>query len=153
MSQALEKARALLRNRTTYGVGLLQARAYRVLKERTDQVLAPYGITSVHWAFLGLLHEHRKGMRLNEAARELAVEAPFVTTLANHLSKKGWLETNPDPRDSRAKCAVLTKEGHAFVKTTEALVRSQMRSALGSTSMSDLLSYLLVLEEIVNANP
>ncbi|MES2225636.1 MAG: MarR family transcriptional regulator [Patescibacteria group bacterium] len=139
---------AAARNRTTYRVGLLQARAFRVLKARTDEVLAPMGITSAHWALLGLLFE-KDSMRMTEVALELGVEAPFVTTLISSLSKLKLVDTEPDPADSRAKRVFLTETGKAFVPKTEAHVRTAMRGLVAGTTVGDLASYLGVLEAII----
>ncbi len=137
-----------IRNRSTYRAGLLQARAFRFLKARTDEVLVPFGITSVHWALLGLLFE-KKSMRMSDLANELGVEAPFITMLINNLSKLRLVETEQDPEDSRAKCAKLTKAGLKFVPATEAQVRSAMRPVVHGISIGELMTYLKVLETII----
>lgn len=146
---ALDKARALLANRTTYGAGMLQTRAYRVLKRRTDAALAPAGITSVHWALLGLLASRPDGIRPGDAARELGVEAPFVTGLAAELVRKGYAAKDRDATDRRAWGLSLTPAGREFVDDTEPALRASMRPLLSGASAGDVATYLSVLECIV----
>lgn len=138
---------------TTYRIGLLQAKAYRILKAHTAEALKHFKISTIEWAFLGLLHDHKDGMRAQEAAEELGVEAPFVSALLRKLEKKKLLSTHPSPDDSRAKIVHLTREGRSFVDGTEKHLRGKMRPLVQGAAITDLLAYLTVLETIIeNAN-
>lgn len=141
--------RTASRNRTTYRSGLLQARAYRMLKQHTNAHLADSGIIATHWALLGLLFEEKEGMRFSEAATELGVEAPFVTTLASDLGKKGLVMQMRDPSDSRAKRLQLTDDGRLFVERTERELRTHVRTLVPGISIDSLAGYFTVLESIV----
>jgi DNA-binding MarR family transcriptional regulator len=147
----LEKFKSAVRNRTTYRAGLLQAKAYRILKIRTNKELAKIekGISSIHWALLGILYDERDGMRPREAALELGVEAAFVTALVADLKKKGFVEVAADKEDSRAKRLAITTKGIKFLSDTEPKLRAAMRPLLAGISMSELMAYLAVLERIV----
>jgi DNA-binding MarR family transcriptional regulator len=148
----LTKISQAARNRTTYTAGLLQARAYRILKERTSVVLAPLGISTTEWALLGLLMDH-KGMRPKQIADEIGIEASFVTVMTAHLKKNGWVQETSDTKDSRAKMLSLSSKGRAFVQKTEAHVRNEMRPLVAGASAGDLLGYIAVLEQIIkNSN-
>jgi DNA-binding MarR family transcriptional regulator len=142
------KIASAARNRTTYAAGLLQAKAYRILKQRTTELLAPAGISTIEWAFLGLLIDN-DSLRAQEAAYELGVEAPFVTVMAANLSKKGFVSIAKDADDSRAKNISLTATGKRFVAKTETELRAGMRGLVSGASPNDLLGYLAVLECIV----
>lgn len=149
MSGIIQKIKAAFNNRTTYRIGLLQAKAYRVLKQHTGKNLQHKNISTIQWAFLGLLNDFQDGVRANIAASELGVEAPFVTEMFRGLKEKKLVEAKPDPTDSRAKLLCLTEEGKKFVSLTEAELRSQMRFLVKGVSANDLTSYLTVLEKIV----
>jgi DNA-binding MarR family transcriptional regulator len=136
------------RNKATYTAGLLQARAYKVLVERTSVVLAPLGISTTEWAMLGLLLE-AGSMRPKHIAECVGVEPPFVTVMAAHLKKSGWVTETTDTKDSRAKLLSITAKGTSFVQKTEIHVRNQMRGLVAGTTPSDLLGYLAVLESII----
>ena len=148
MSELFNKARTLLRNRTTYQVGLLQARVYRVLKQKTNGILAPFGISSLHFAMLGLLKEKKEGLMLQDIAQALGVEPPFVSELLRTLTKCGWVVTVANPKDKRAKVAELTPDGLAFLVSTERHTREHIRPLLTGISSGDIATYLSVLEKI-----
>ena len=135
-------------NRTTYRAGLLQAKAYRILKQKTTELLAPHGISTIEWAFLGLLSD-KKVLRAQEVAGELGVEPPFVTVMAAKLSKKGLVVMVRDEKDTRVKNISLTKEGHVFVEKTEISIRTGIRGLVSGARPNDLLGYLAILECIV----
>jgi DNA-binding MarR family transcriptional regulator len=144
----LTKISRVARNSTTYRVGLLQARVYKILKERTSVVLAPLGVSTTEWAFLGLLKE-TKAMRPKHIAEELGVEPPFVTFMVTHLKKEKLVEESVDTRDSRAKMLSLTPKGKTFVEKTEKFIRNEMRPLIAGTSPGDLSGYLTVLEKVI----
>lgn len=149
----LKKLATVARVSTTYRIGLLQAKAYRILKAHTTEALKHLNISTIEWAFLGVLHDHKEGMRAQEAAEELGVEAPFISALLKKLEKKKLLSTYLSPDDSRAKIVHLTQEGRSFVDGTEKYLRGKMRPLVQGAALGDLLAYLAVLETIIeNAN-
>ncbi len=145
----LKKIHTVAKNHTTYQVGLLQTKAYRALKGHTDAALESSGITSVHWALLGLLRDNPSNFRASDAAMELDVEAPFVTRMLAELTKKKLVESSQDPRDNRAKIVCLTKMGKKFVDETERMLRSAVRPLILGVSAGELADYLVVLEKII----
>jgi DNA-binding MarR family transcriptional regulator len=145
----LKKLTTAGENRTTYRVGLLQSKAYRILKQHTDKKLTPFEISSTHWAFLGLLFDAKTGMRPSVIAEELGVEAPFVTRLLNEFIKKGFVKKSADPKDSRSTLLGLTEKGRTQVAKIEKHLRAEIAPLIAGVSLSDLLSYLEVLSQII----
>lgn len=148
MLEFVAKLSSAARNRTTYRVGLLQAKAYRILKQRTAVVLEQFGISTIEWAFLGLLSDEG-GLRYKDAAFVLGVEPPFVTTMVMHLVEAELVHITKSASDSRVKTLSLTTSGEVFVKSTEALVRAHMKHLVQGASPGDLLGYLAVMERII----
>ena len=148
MMSIFKKLTSAVHNRTTYRVGLIQAKAYRILKQKTTALLKPYDLSTIEWAFLGLLFDNHT-VRPTTAAEELGVEAPFVTVMTSRLKKKGLIITQKDASDSRAKILVLTPLGKAFVERIEGVVRGQMRPIIEGASTTDLIGYLATLERII----
>ena len=144
----LTKIKSAAHNRTSYRIGLLQAKAYRILKQRTTLVLAPFGISTIEWALLGLLAD-TKGLRMKQLADELGVEAPFVTTMVQQLQKKLLVHLELNELDKRVKTLALTNEGKRFVTETEPQVRSAMRPIIQGAGVTDLLGYVSILELII----
>jgi DNA-binding MarR family transcriptional regulator len=149
MSGIIKKISTARRNRTTYTSGLLQAKAYRALKKWTTSALKSRNIATIDWALLGLLYEKKSGYRPGELAFELGVEAPFITALVTKLKKQGYVESKRDTKDTRVRCICLTKEGMEFVQDTEPFLREAMRPLIKGISIDDVISYLIVLEKII----
>ena len=137
-------------NNSTYRVGLLQTKAYRVLKQHTGKALASSSISSVEWAFLGILFDNKKGIRGSDAAEMLGVEAPFITSMAAKLMDMSFLDQKKDESDGRAKMLVLTDKGLEFVETTEKQLRKEMKQLVEGVSIAELFGYLTTLQRIVD---
>ena len=134
---------------TTYRMGLLQARAYRVLKKYSSDELFAADLSTLDWALLGLLYDEPKGFRLSKVALLLGIEAPFVTEIVRELKRKGYISQMLDPKDSRAKIVVLTEKGKDFVPVFDKTLRSRLKYLLSGVSPKDLYGYIKVLDTIV----
>lgn len=132
----------------TYRLGLLQAHAFRILKQRTLDILKKYDINTLDWALLGTLDDVEK-MTYKKAAETLAVSRPVVTLLCEKLLEKKLIETVNDLNDKRVKYITLSKSGSDFVAKQESTIRDAMKGAIDKTSTRDLLGYVTVLQAIV----
>ncbi len=139
-------------NLTTYQVGLLQAKVYRILKQRTTLLLKPYTLSTVDWAYLGVLFDRKSPIRSSEMALELDVELPFITELSGKLEKKGLIVFQKDPSDGRIKHLILTKKGTELVPTIESILRKDSKEWLGDIGIRDILTYVTVLKKIAAKN-
>ena len=153
----IDRFKAAKNNRTTYRAGLLQAKAYRILKVRTNESLATIeeGISSIHWALLGILYDNKEGegVRPQTVAEELGVEPAFVTVLVADLKKKGYVQSHIDAEDNRAKQLLITTKGRTFVVRAEEKLRAAMRPLLSGLSAGEITGYLVALEKIIkNSN-
>ncbi len=149
MPGILKKLKNVAHEHTTYRVGLMQTRAYRVLKRHSNASLAVHNITSVHWALLGLLFDTPSGMRLSQAATELGVEAPFLSVLADELTRHGYTSISKDGSDTRAKVLKLSSTGSDFVRKIEKKMRDSMRHLVAGCRIGDLATYVRVLSSII----
>ena len=147
MIEIFKKLSLASQNRTTYQVGLLQAKAYRVLKQKTAEILLPYDITTFEWAFLGLIADNTS-MRVSEAAYELGVEPPFVTQMLRSLKTKEFIHEKKDEQDTRVKNIFLTNTGKRFVTDVEPIVKAQIRPLIKGITPNEMLNYLMVLAKI-----
>lgn len=134
---------------TTYQMGLLQAKAYRILRARTAMALKPYKLSTIEWALLGTLSESKPGMHFREIAKALGVEASFVTELLDKLIGRGLISTSLSSKDRRFKKARVTKLGHKLVSEIEKRLRTEMKPLLKSASIKNLIAYRAVLEAII----
>ena len=133
----------------TYRLGLLQAHAFRILKQRTLRVLEKYSINTLDWAVLGMLNDVEK-LTYKEVTRELAVTSPVVTTLCEKLLDKKLIQITKDTADGRVKYIALTPLGKEFVETQESVIRGQMKDVISKASTRDLLGYIAVLQSIAS---
>lgn len=136
------------KNLTTYKVGLLQTKAYRALKNKTSIALKPFNISSIEWAFLGMIHEQKDGIRSNDLADILGVEAPFITSLASRFEKEKILKYVKDEADGRAKKIFLTERGHSQVVEIEALLRTESKKWLSGLSIREIITFVKVLKKL-----
>lgn len=133
---------------TTYNVGLLQAKVYRKLKDLTNEALKPYDISSVEWAFLGVIFDHSTGIRSTELAKKLGVKAPFITELVPKFEQRKLLKYEKDDSDARVKKIILTTDGKKLVSEIEKVLRAESKKWLDGLSFKDVYTYLKVLRKI-----
>lgn len=135
---------------TTYQAGLLQARAYRKLKNFMGGHLAPYDLTMMQWAVLGYVYDHEAngGVRTSLLASQFDVESSLMTNMVNDLEKRELLYREVDPDDSRARRVLPTQEGSKLVPTIEQKLRSSMDEWLDDVNRRHLLHYIKVLQTI-----
>lgn len=134
---------------STYAVGLVQAKAYRTLKQKTNAFLAPHELTASEWALLGLLFETPEGHTLTDISIALGVKGPLVTRMVTALLSKKVVAITRSARDSRMKCLVLTTVGRNLVAHLEPLLKKESATWVHGASTRDLISYLRVLHVIV----
>lgn len=148
MKQANKKAN-LAEPPATYRIGLLQSRAFRIMKQRTTQHLSVFDISPFDWALLGLLFDSKKGMRCRTIAEEIGVEAPFVTSRTRILKSKGLIDEKGDKADQRAKILRLTEKGKNFVIKIERDLRLSMNYFVDGGSLSDFATHIRVIELVI----
>ncbi|MEO5646675.1 MAG: MarR family winged helix-turn-helix transcriptional regulator [Candidatus Paceibacterota bacterium] len=138
------------KNLKTYSVGLLQTKVYRALKSNTEVLLKPYKISSIEWAYLGMVSESKDGIRSGELAELLGVEAPFVTSLSAKFLKRKLIEYKKDPMDNRVRSIVITADGLALIKEVEPMLRNESKKWLKDLSIREVLMYIKVLKKIAD---
>ena len=133
----------------TYITGTVQAKAYRLLRERVYGVLMQYGLTPTYWSMLGIIIEARDGVRQAEIARQLHVKAPLITAMAHDLQKQGLIQSVQNQFDARAKLLALTPKGKKHVKVVELELRKTLDQLLAGLTEKELITYHKVLTTII----
>lgn len=144
--------KSLLQYRKTYKAGLLQAKAFRILKYRTNEVLRPFSINATDWGVLGLLIDEKTGMQLRMIAEEVGVKPPYITRSVTILSKLGYVGLKRSEVDARAQNAFITDKGKSFVQSTEKVVSKQLQETFLGISARSLLGYVQTLDSVVSSN-
>ena len=137
---------------TTYQAGVLQARAYRNLREFMVAELKEYNYTMMEWALIGLVYDYTAegGARVSQLAKLLDVETSLVTNMLNVLEGRELIERIVDENDRRARRVVSTRKSEADVKKIEKILRKSMRDWLGDVSPRQLLGYVRTLQKLAN---
>jgi MarR family 2-MHQ and catechol resistance regulon transcriptional repressor len=91
------------------------ARARTAIGDRAAAHIADYGMTLAEFGVLEALY-HKGPMLLGEIQRGLLVSSGGVTYLVDRLERRGLVRRDAFPDDRRARLAVLTPEGSAFVR-------------------------------------
>ena len=139
---------------STYHTGVLQASAYRNLRDFMAITLDPHDISCAEWSILGIVHEETKngGIRVSTLAGILDVQISFVTNMVNRLQKQGYVEHKFDEDDARVRLIVGTGKAHLKVVEVESTLRRDMRIWLKDIDSSDFITYIKVLSQI-SKNP
>lgn len=137
----------LATQRHTYEIGLLQAQAYRILKQTTATVLKPEGLTTIEWAVIGIIVKKKSSVRASELADALGVRAPLVSRIIQKIAKSGWI-TVKTGTDKRERLVSITPQGSSQVARIEKSVRAQLKPLLHKAKLRDVVGYLRIIELI-----
>ncbi len=132
-----------------YSTGLLQGKAYRALNISLTKVLFPHDLSIPEWKLLGQLYDHGE-LRLADLSDRLNVEPPLVTSLIDRLEKKEFVNRIAHLHDKRAKIITITSKGKSILPQIEPEVKKAMGILLLGVTRDELLSYIKVLQTIVN---
>jgi DNA-binding MarR family transcriptional regulator len=66
------------------------------------------------------------GLPMKELAQRMGCDASFITVIADHLEKRGFVVREPGQRDRRVKNLVLTEEGSAAKERMTAQIAELM---------------------------
>lgn len=91
------------------------SRAYAALAAHATADVGRHGLTLAEFGVLEALY-HKGPMLLGEVQRSLLVSSGGVTYLVDRLEKRGFVRRDQCPEDRRARYAVLTEAGTAFVR-------------------------------------
>ena len=91
------------------------SRAHRAIEERASRDVAQHGLTLAEFGVLEALY-HKGPLLLGEVQRKLLVSSGGVTYLVDRLERRGFVRRDACLEDRRARYAVLTDEGTAFVR-------------------------------------
>lgn len=132
-----------------YSSGLLQGIAYRALNDELTRVLFQFNIAIPAWKLIGQLHDHGD-MKLTEVANRLRIEAPSATELIDKLERRELVTRKNQETDKRVKIIGITEKGKNLLIDIDPLVKQTMGRLLKDVTREDLVSYIKVLESIVN---
>lgn len=94
---------------------LFAQRAARVLARRFDLALKPLGLTNQQFSLMMSLNRPEPPS-LGQVARLLGMDRTTLTAALKPLTRNGWVDVLPDPKDKRGKRLALTEAGIAVLE-------------------------------------
>lgn len=135
-----------LNHLTSYHACILQARAYRSMREFMVAQLKRHDLTMMEWALLGLVHDagHR-GVTHTAIAEAIDVGLPMVSHMVERVSAQGLVKQQQSTDDRRKKVVSLTPKGRDIISRTEKDIRSALRQWMQPIALSDIEAYVSVM--------
>jgi DNA-binding MarR family transcriptional regulator len=120
----------------------------QLVREETAKALQPFRLTPEQWQLLVVLAQH-DGMTPSELGERTLRDKTTVSRILPGLVKKGWLMTEPNPKDARSYLVRVTQEQKPLVRKSMEAVRNHFAQHV-FTAMTDgeqevLLGLLLKL--------
>jgi len=85
------------------------------------------------------------GMRIQDIATALGIEAPSATRKSQELEQAGYVERQADPKDRRAVCLQLTAKGQETATKLQAAHRDILGTALTDWTADERQSFIDLL--------
>ena len=129
---------------TTYNLGIIQGKAYRILQNHLSNALKPYGLSIPEWKLLGQLCDYGE-MKAAVIANNLDIDAPLVTVLVKNLDEKGFLKRKQNKEDKRAVIIKATEKTIQLILELETKVRFEIKQVFAGVTSEEMATYIKVL--------
>jgi MarR family transcriptional regulator, 2-MHQ and catechol-resistance regulon repressor len=123
------------------------SRAHAAITDRATEHIAQYGMTLAEFGVLEALY-HKGPLLLGEVQRKLLVSSGGVTYLVDRLERRGFVRRDACLEDRRARYAVLTDEGTAFVRRVFPEHAAAIRDAVAGLDADDQLVATRLLRQL-----
>ncbi len=121
------------------------ARLSRRLRLGFDELLQPFGLTSVQFAVLQRLAQ-KDGLVQAELSRRLAIEPATLTGILQRLERDGWVWRGCDPDNRRLQRVWLAEKARATMPELLKVQASRRRHVFAGFSPDDMA----LLEELLD---
>lgn len=136
-------------------IGALLRRAWQGVRERIYTGVLQDGYDDLTRAHVALFrYEGLDGRRPSQVAESMQITKQSVNDLLRYMEKRGYLKSEPDPKDRRARLVRLTARGQRFDASVRAHARAAERElahAIGKESFRLFYEVLLKISAIVNS--
>lgn len=130
--------------RTSY----LLYHAWFAMRNRVDEALKPYGLTSMQYTLLSTLAA-RKNLSSAQLSRRFYITPQAMGQVLNQLEAAGWLTRTPDPENHRVLQVNLTKAGRERVSMCDAEMNLIEDKAFARIDRSTLAAMRTGLESMM----
>lgn len=136
-------------NIATYEGGMIQTKAYRVLRAHAYACLEAHQLNPTAWSMIGLVATTPEGVRASDIAATLGVKAPLITQVGDELIRRNFIERVTDTADQRAKLLHITPTGLTAMHQIEGEMTKALSTLLRGISAKELATYHKVLRTII----
>lgn len=139
-----------LRTITTYQAGTAQATMHRLLQQKSEEFLKPFGITKMQWLILGnILDAGSEGIRISDLADKLGTTKPYLTTTLKILGVKGYVVRSNNKNDSRSRLVRINPDHIKTCKEIEQVLRDGLRRTIyDKIDPDDFMHYMKVMYQL-----
>lgn len=131
---------------SSYHACILQAQAYRALREFMVIQLQRHGMTMMEWALLGVVYDAGdSGITHTKIAELIDVGLPMVTHMVDRVVAEGLVERRPSAEDRRKKLVFVTEKGSHVIDQTEKDIRLALREWMSDIPREDIEVYVKVM--------
>jgi MarR family transcriptional regulator, 2-MHQ and catechol-resistance regulon repressor len=123
------------------------SRAHAAITDRAAEQIAQYGMTLAEFGVLEALY-HKGPLLLGEVQRKLLVSSGGVTYLVDRLERRGLVRRDQCLEDRRARYAVLTDEGTAFVRRVFPEHAAAIRDAMAGLEPDEQLVAIELIRKL-----
>lgn len=131
--------------------GRLMIQLFRAFETRVVEELQNRGFEDVTLSHLGVLrHLNPEGLRITALADDAGVTKQAMGQMVREIQKRGYVETQPDPADGRAKLVVYTPRGLELIGAAQQIVgdcEREFQQVLGDASYESMRGNLMTLLE------
>lgn len=96
------------------------SRLHYLNRQKIDRLLAPFGVTAVHYTIMSIL-KSRTSLSSAEIARRYSVTPQSMNEIISFLERKGLLSRMPNRDNRRILLVQLTKEGAELLTRCDAI--------------------------------
>ena len=124
---------------TVSALHVKQLRAFNRFYTQRIGVLDPYLNSEFSLTEVRVLYElaHRDQPTATELARDLALDAGYLSRILRRFESRGWLARVPSPADARQSLLQLTPAGHAAFAPLQQQSRDEAAALLGALPEPD----------------
>jgi DNA-binding MarR family transcriptional regulator len=129
--------------------GLLFTKAHRLVRERIYNLLELYELTPTLWSLLSMIQRSEEGIRSSTLAKELGVQPPMVTMMADTLIELGLIRRLPHHTDGRVKLLTTTPKGKRLAKEIENKLSGEIGYLMSGLTAQEIMVFQKVLTTII----
>jgi DNA-binding MarR family transcriptional regulator len=137
--------------RTEPRISYAVARLDRAVRAAIAERVVPYGLTTLQYTTLSVLHRHGKPLSNAQLARRAYMTPQAMSEVIDALQHKGLIRRNPHPNHSRTLPASLTAKGRRVLAACELAVDEMEDHMLADLAPRERKAFLEAITSSVRA--